>query len=107
MRYLLRLSEFDFTTTYRPGRVQLFPDALSGLIPSDGNTERTDHAEIPTYEKLILSSRIGDIQWSSNVLGTLSAPRRRFSLVRTPIVDSFTLNLCNMSTSIKMGTGKR
>ena len=49
MRWRLRLSEFDFTITYRPGRVHQVPDALSRLISPDGNDDKAVDDEIPTY----------------------------------------------------------
>ena len=49
MRWRIRLSEFDFTITYRPGRVQQVPDALSRLISPDGNDDKAVDDEVPTY----------------------------------------------------------
>ena len=49
MRWRLRLSEFDFTITYRPGRVHQGPDALSRLISPDGNDDKAVDDEVPTY----------------------------------------------------------
>ena len=49
MRWRLRLSGFDFTTTYRPGRVHRVPVALSRSISLDGNDDKTIYDEIPTY----------------------------------------------------------
>ena len=49
MRWRLRLSEFDFTITYRPGRVHQVPDALSRLLSPDGNDEKAVDDEVPTY----------------------------------------------------------
>ena len=49
MRWRLRLSEFDFTITYRPGRVHQVPDALSRLISPDGDDDEAVDDEVPTY----------------------------------------------------------
>ena len=49
MRRRLRLSEFDFTITYSPGRVHQVPDALSRLISPDGNEDKAGDDEVPTY----------------------------------------------------------
>ena len=49
MRWRLRLSKFDFTITYRPGRVHQVPDALSRLISPDGNSDKPVDDEVPTY----------------------------------------------------------
>ena len=50
MRWRLRLSEFDFTITYSPGRVHQVPDALYRLISPDGNDNKAVEDEVPTYE---------------------------------------------------------
>ena len=49
MPWRVRLSEFDFTITYRPGRVHQVPDALSRLISPDGNDDNAVDDEVPTY----------------------------------------------------------
>ena len=48
-RWCLRNSELEFTITYRPGRVNQVPDALSRLIPLTENDDRTVDDYIPTY----------------------------------------------------------
>ena len=49
-RWRLRLSEFDFTIEYRPGRVHRVLDALSRLVaPNTGNHSEIDD-EVPTFE---------------------------------------------------------
>jgi len=48
LRWRLRLSEFDFSITYRPGRVHQVPDALSRLLTPDGE-ERPVDDDIPAF----------------------------------------------------------
>ena len=48
MPWRLGLSEFDFTNTYRPGRVHKVPDALSRLISPDGNDDNAVEDEVTT-----------------------------------------------------------
>ena len=47
MRWCLRLSEFDFTITYRP--LHQFPDALSRLISPDCNDDKAVDDKVLTY----------------------------------------------------------
>ena len=49
MKWRLRLSEFEFTITCRPGRVHQVPDALSRLISPDGNEDKGVEDDVPTY----------------------------------------------------------
>ena len=48
VRWRLRLSEFDFTISYSPGRVHQVPDALSRFISPDGNDSNAVDDEVPT-----------------------------------------------------------
>ena len=60
MRWRLRLSEFGFTITYRPGRVRQVPHALSRLISPDGNDDNAVDDEVLTYgdhEHAIVTTR--------------------------------------------------
>ena len=71
MRWRLRLSEFDFTIQYRPGIVHQVLDALSRIIPPQGNDDRPLDDELPTY---------GDHE---NVLVTTRTRKRAANVMKT------------------------
>ena len=49
MCWRLRLSEFDFTVTYRPALLHEVPDALWCALTLDGNDDKPIDDEVPTY----------------------------------------------------------
>ena len=82
MRWILRLSEFDFTIQYRPGIVHPVPDALSRIISPQGNDDRPVDDEVPTYgdhENVLVTTRTR--KRAANVTKTASErhPRTRDS----------------------------
>lgn len=54
-RGLPSLAELDFTIEYRPGRVHVVLDAVSGLVPT-GAAPQTGHDEIPSLNDALLVS---------------------------------------------------
>ena len=80
MRWRLRLSEFDFTITYRPERVHQVPDALSGLISPDGNDDKVVDDEVPTYgdhEHVLLTTRQRAASTPEPPRTTMNTPTQR------------------------------
>lgn len=60
MRWRLRLSEFDFAITYRPGLVHQVPDALSRVLTPRGVEPNPVDDEVPTYgdhEPVLVTTR--------------------------------------------------
>jgi len=59
LRWRLRLAEFDFTVTYRPGRVHQVPDALSRLESEFDDGQPVDD-DVPTFgdhEAILVTTR--------------------------------------------------
>ena len=80
MRWRLRPSEFDFTMTYRPGRVHQVPDALSRLTSPDGNDDKADDDEEPTYgdhEHALVTTRQRAANTPETPRMTANTPTRR------------------------------
>ena len=80
MRWRLRLSEFDFTITYRPGRVHQVPDALSRLISPDGNDDKAVDDEVPTdgdHEHTLVTTRQRVANAPDAPRSTTNTPTRR------------------------------
>ena len=55
-RWRLRLSEFDYEVTYRPGRVHQVPDALSRISTSGTDNSPVDD-EIPSFNATMVVTR--------------------------------------------------
>ena len=80
MRWRLRLSELDITITYRPGRVQQVPDALSRLISPAGNDDKAVDDEVPTYgdhEYALVTTRQRTANTPETPRTTTNIPPRR------------------------------
>ena len=80
LRCRLRLSEFDFTTTYRPGRVNQVPDALYRLISPDGNDDKAIDDEVTTYgdhEHTLATTRQRAANTPETPRTTTNTPTRR------------------------------
>ena len=80
MRWRLRLSEFDFTITYRPGRVHQVPDTISRLISPGGNDDKAVDDEVPTYgdhEHAHVTTRQREANTPETPRTTTNTPTRR------------------------------